>query len=265
MAPHDPSSPPIFFVHVMKTGGTTLFRNLRANYELDQLYPYRKLDIQFDGPKVDVQHHLSVPYLVGLGPERHERIRVYTGHFPLVAADLLRRKLTTVTLLRDPIERTISLLRQFMRKAPWLDPTPGPTLESSTLEEIYEQAIVFEPLIHNHQTKIFSMRSSDDPQSYMDVINVDRERLAFAKQNLAGIDVLGLTERYDEFLDDLHAWFGWDVERDARANATPASEIQPVSDALRRRIAEDNAIDLELYAYAKQLQRQSDPRKPTAD
>lgn len=256
----EPQARPIFFIHVMKTGGTTVFRNLRANYELDQLYPYRHLDIQFEGEKVDVQHHLSVPYLVGLAPERHERIRVYTGHFPLVAAELLGRPLTTITLLRDPVERTISLLRQFMRKAPWLDPTPGLTLESSSLEEIYEQPIVFEPLIHNHQTKIFSMQVSDSPKSYMDVVDVDRSRLALAKENLAAIDVVGLTECYGEFLDELRTRFGWEVERDARANATPAGEMQPVSEALRRRIANDNAIDLELYEFAQELQRKRQGR-----
>jgi Sulfotransferase family len=243
---------PVFFVHVMKTGGTTLFRNLRGNFELDELYPYRHLDIQFDGPRVDVQHHLSVPYLLGLAPERHSRIRVYTGHFPFVATELLGGPFTTVTLLRDPIERTISLLRQFRRKAPWLDPS-HPVMASHTLEEVYEQPIVFEPLIHNHQTKIFSMDASDEPQSYMDVIAVDAARLDVAKRNLASIDVLGLTERYDDFLRDIEARFGWVIEPDARANATPASEIEPVSEALRRRIAEDNPFDVELYEYARGL------------
>jgi hypothetical protein len=243
---------PIFFVHVMKTGGTTVFRNLRANYELDQLYPCRSLDIQFEGPKVDVQHHLSVPYLLGLSPERHARIRVYTGHFPFVVSDLLGGGFTTVTLLRDPVERTISLLRQFRRKAPWLDPGQ-PMMASHTLEEVYEQAIVFEPLIHDHQTKIFSMTAADGPESYMDVIEVDAARLEIAKRNLERVDIVGLTERYDLFLGQLRTSFGWDVEPDARANATPASEIQPVTDELRDRIAADNALDLEFYEFARQL------------
>jgi hypothetical protein len=252
---------PVFFIHVMKTGGTTVFRNLRANYALDELYPYRKLDIQFDGPRVDVRHHLSVPYLVGLAPERHRRIRVYTGHFPLVVTELLGGRFTTVTLLRDPVERTISLLRQFRRKAEWLDPDQ-PYMASQSVEEVYADPIVFEPLIHNHQTKIFSMRASDAPDSYMDVIDVDRSRLAIAKDNLERIDVLGLTERYDDFLDEVAARFGWDVERDARANATPADDIQPVGESLRRQIAVDNALDVELYEHAQQLLDLRRSRRP---
>lgn len=253
----------MFFVHVMKTGGTTLFRNLRENYALDELYPYRKLDIQYDGPTLNIRHHLSVSYVVGLSPERRQHIRVYTGHFPFITSELMQEELTTLTLLRDPVERTISLLRQFKRKAPWVqDPDRRPPLASKTLEEVYDHPLVFGPLVHNHQTKIFSMKPSDAPESYMDVVEVDESRLALAKHNLSQVDVVGLTERYDEFLDEVEARFGWVVERDARANATPASEIQPVSDTLRQRIAEDNALDMELYEYAKDLVDRRRDRRP---
>jgi hypothetical protein len=253
----------VFFVHVMKTGGTTLFRNLRDNYPLDQLYPYRKLDIRYDGRKLDIRHHLSVSYLLNLPPERHRQIRVYTGHFPYVTSELLEGDFTTVTILRDPIERTLSLLRQFRRKVPWVDDSaPMPPLASRTLEEVYENPFVFEPLVHNHQTKIFSMKESDEPESYMDVINVDRARLELAKENLAKIDVLGVTERFDDFLDDVSARFGWELDRDARANATPSDDIEPVSAALLRRIADDNALDIELHEHAKQLQEQRRNRRP---
>jgi len=253
-AQHAPSAPPVFFVHVMKTGGTTLFRHLRENYALDELYPSRELDIRFDGPRLDIRHHFSVSYLLGIPEERRRRIRVYTGHFPYVARELLGGDFVTVTILRDPIERTISLLRQFRRTVPWVDDPDRPRpMASRSLEEVYAHPPVFDQLVHNHQTKIFSMRESDQPESYMDVIDVDEARLALAKANLAKVDIVGLTERYGEFLDDISARFGWEVERDARSNATPASEILSVSESLRRQIAEDNAIDVEFYEYATRL------------
>ena len=49
------------------------------------------------------------------------------------------------------------------------------------LEEYYEQPDVFERLVHNHQTKIFSMTLDDDPTGYLQVIDVDAERLERAK------------------------------------------------------------------------------------
>lgn len=245
---------PILFVHVMKTGGTTVMRNLRETYSLDEIYPYRALDIRYDEGRLEIERHLSLPYLLSLSEERRRRIKVYTGHFPYVVRELLGGPLVAATILRDPVERTLSLLRQFRRKAPWMgEPGLRSPLTELTLEEVYEQPLVFEPLVHNHMTKIFSMTVDDDPQTYMDVIDVDEHRLERAKANLGEVEVLGLIERYDEFLDEVEARFGWQIVRGARKNATPASEIGPVDPALRRRIAEDNALDMELYEHAREL------------
>ena len=70
------------------------------------------------------------------------------------------------------------------------------------------------------------------------------------------IDVFGLQERFDEFCADISIRFGWDLGVPRFANRTQRA---PVSDALRKRIAEDNAFDRELYDFARQLweQRQS--------
>ena len=253
--PNDaPREPPVFFIHVMKTGGTTLFRHLRENYPLDELYPYSKLDIRFDGPRLDVRHHLSISYLKTIPQERRRHIRVYTGHFPFAAVEAMGDRFTTMTILRDPVDRTVSLLRQFRRKVPWI-PEGGrePTLARHTLEEVYDYPTVFEPLVHDHQTKIFSMQPADAPESYMDVMAVDQERLEIAKANLASVDLLGVTDRYDDFLDLVEARFGWQVEREARANATPPEDNEPVDPALLERIRQDNALDIELFEYARHL------------
>jgi len=246
------SAPVMFFVHVMKTGGTTVFRYLRENFELDELYPYRPLDIRFVGDEVDITHHLRVPYLLSLSDERRRRIRAYAGHFPLVAADLLRIDLLTVTLLRDPIERTISLLHQLTRGTAWLDPSGRAPLALS-LEEAYEHPAVFEPLIHDHQTKVFSMTADDHPETYRDVIAIDDARLASAVSNLEQIGVLGVTEQYDAFLDALGSRTGWHLPRGLQKNTAPAESSVTVSESFRRRIAHDNAIDVELYARAVDL------------
>lgn len=244
---------PAFFIHVMKTGGTTLFRHLEENFALDELYPDRELDIRYDGSKAVVFRQFTISYLRQLPEERRRRIRVYTGHFPYVAAQILGGDPMTLTILREPVERTISLLHQFRRNAPWMDPNRRPPSASRRLEEVYEDPRVYGPLVHDHQTKIFSMTIADDPTGYMQVIDVDDARLALAKENLARVDVVGLTERYGDFLDALHARFSWRVEHGERVNATPSESAQPVSESFRRRIARDNAIDIELYEHAKGL------------
>jgi hypothetical protein len=239
----------------MKTAGRTLVRHFRGNFELDELYPYGKLDIRYNGDTVDIRHHLEVGCLLRLPEERVRRIRVYSGHYPYVASELLAGEFIRLTVLRDPVERTISLLRQVRRKDSWADPNLrlAAHMEGIPLEQVYEHPSVYEPLVLNHQTKIFSMTSDDRLDTYMDVIDVDDKRLAIAKENLAKVDFIGLTEQYDEFLDELADDTGWAILPHLRKNETPPDHVTPVNEALRRRIAADNAIDIEFYEYAKEL------------
>jgi hypothetical protein len=151
--------------------------------------------------------------------------------------------------LRHPVDRAISVLKQFKRLTE--------RFQSSTLDEIYEDEYVFRHFVHNHQTKIFSLTREDNPRAFLRAIDVDEHRLADAKVNLATVDVIGLNERYGDFVGDLRSRFGWwpsGLKSPARTNVS--SEPWAVSEALRNQIALDNALDLEFYDYARQLVEQ---------
>jgi hypothetical protein len=228
-----------FFVHVMRTGGTTLEQQVRRSFPREQVYP----DPDIDFPNGDVMHHLDVSYLLGLPVERLETIRFFYGHFPYVVTEMAANDLTTFTVLRDPVDRTLSLLRVMRDQRPgWHD---------RTLDEIYDDVHMFPRLIHNHQTKMFSMMRHDQPRSYRDEIVIDAARLEVAKQHLARVDLIGFTEHFGEFLATLSDRFGWRLSDAARMNAA-AESCDDESD-LRARVAADNAIDLEFYEYARTL------------
>src|SRR6476469_3479642 len=91
----------------MRTGGMTFLHHLRQNFAADEVYPDRDLDF----PDDDILEHLQLSHLLSLSPERRARIRVYSGHLPYMTIELLGRSPVTLTLLRDPVDRTISLLR----------------------------------------------------------------------------------------------------------------------------------------------------------
>jgi hypothetical protein len=232
------------FIHVMKTGGTTLVQHLREHVPPDELYPHPELDMSLDPTKRITLRHLTLSYLRALPEDRRRRLRVYSGHFPYVASEVVGDDVVTLTLLREPVARTVSLLRQWSRNRPEQD---------LSLEDVYDLPLVYDRLVHDHQTKIFSMTVDDDPRGYMQVDEVDRDRLDRAKANLEKVDLVGLTEGYDDFLDLVTERFGWQIRRGVRWNAAaPEGEREP-SEALLARIAEDNALDAELYAHARAL------------
>jgi hypothetical protein len=229
-----------FFIHVMKTAGSSFGWHIRKNYEPDEVYPNGRLDSDMTFGK------FRIDYLTKLSKERRARIRVYDGHFPFVAAQLLGMELVILTIRRDPVERTISYLKQCKRQ--------DEQHRSLALEEIYEDPFVFSALIHNHQTKLFAMTRLDlNPLGYFDVIEIDDRRLAMAKANLERVDVLGLQEHFPKFLDELAQRYGWRFEAVPDLNVSGASKI---SRPFRRRIAQDNAADVAFYDHARRLWQQ---------
>lgn len=234
----------------MKTGGTALTTNVAKNFTVDEVYPHPVLDLADFGSDNVRFRITTIDYLRSLPEERRETIRLYAHHFPFVACELLGGGFHTMTILRDPVDRTVSLLRQFQRAETSM--TCEDLSGEIALEEIYERPNVYEPFVHNHQTKIFSMTVADHPMGYLQTIDVDTARLAVAKRNLEAVDVVGLTERHADFVEALAERFGWRLKREARGNAAPGGPPE-VARSFRRRIAADNAIDMQFYEFARQL------------
>jgi hypothetical protein len=228
-----------FFIHVMKTAGTTFARFMRRNFERSVVYP---------GPKDTDRHYAyyHVDRLCGISAGRMERLRVINGHFPYVASELVPGPFTRITILRDPIERTISHLKHAKREREHL--------ADATLDEVYEDPFLFPTVLHNYQAKVFAFTAEDDVTTSLAVLDVDDERLKIAKSHLDRIDLLGLQERLPEFMEHVERRYGWSREDVPRANVS--TEDWTVSPALRRRIIEDNTADQEFYEYGRELYRE---------
>ena len=139
----------------MKTGGTSFAFQLQRHFDSNEVYPSKGAD---RGDEADIAGYVSVSRLLRLSPERRAAIRVYTGHFPFVVSELLDLDLVTLTLLRDPVERTISVLKHFKRLSR--------RYHSHALDDIYEDPFVFADFIENHQTRMFSVTADDKPEAF---------------------------------------------------------------------------------------------------
>jgi hypothetical protein len=220
-----------FFLHLQKTAGTALWRRLQHQFPPEAVYPGPD-----DGRPPETV--LSVPHLVARWRLRHDEIRIVTGHFPLCTTELLDAPFTTLTLLRDPVERTLSYLRHHREQTP----ADG----DRSLDEIYSDPVRFE-LLHNHMVKMLSLDAAEMTDGALTHIEFTADRLERAKQRLREIDVLGFQEHFEEFCEELTGRFGWDLGRKVFMNRTAPVEVP---DALRERITSDNALDVQLYDFA---------------
>jgi len=232
-----------FFVHMQKTAGTALRLRLMRHFGELAVYPTKRVD------GVDrVKLVLSIDFLRERMAARGDQIVVVTGHFPLCTTTLLEGPFETLTLLREPVERTLSYLRHHRENEP--------ADREKDLEQIYEDPFRFHGFVHNHMTKMLSLRPGEMSDGMLTRVEFTREHLERAKEALAGIDAVGLQEDYDGFCEELETRFGWDLGPSAVVNS---SSPAPVSEAFRARIAHDNELDVELYEFARGLvsERQS--------
>ena len=224
-----------FFLHLQKTGGTALFQRLRESFGPSAVYPT-------PDDQGNVAAVIEVAHLAERFRTHRDDIRVVTGHFPLCVVDGLGAPFSTFTVLRDPVERTLSLLRR--RRA------ADARFQGCDLREIYEDAGLRD-IIRNHMVKMLSLTVEEMGAAPLtQSVAFDDARLDRAKRNLEGIDVVGLQERFDDFCAELEARFGWDLGPPRFANRTAH---RPAPDGLREQITADNEMDAELYRHAVRL------------
>jgi hypothetical protein len=230
------AGPRFFFVHLQKTGGTALFQRLRESFGASAVYP---LPEDTSGPTavLDVGHLAEQMRVHG------DDIQVVTGHFPLCLVEVLDGPFTTFTVLRDPVERTLSLLRRRQMA--------DERFRGQELADIYADPAL-QAIIRNHMVKMLSLTPDEMTATpLMAPVHFDVGRLERAKHNLAErIDLFGLQTELEAFCGELEARFGWDLGPPRFANRTPP---QPVAQELRDRIAVDNAMDADLYEFARRL------------
>jgi hypothetical protein len=283
MAPADKRK--LLFIHIMKTGGTSFSELVCCNFPPDARYPDACLPSEAHLMNF-MEAYMYVPRFISDVNRLGDQLHMVRGHVPYAVRALLEGHYEALTILRDPVERTVSHLkhcRKFHKEH-----------QNMELEKIYELPWFKASFFQNYQTKIFSMspeeamaRSAfpDDsptllsPEEMKDnptlskqtiafqekfparfslelfspstgVIHIDDKRLATAKNNLSAVELVGITERYDQFLIELRDRYDWQLQSMTMRNV---SKVEVISPEFRKRIALDNAADMELYEYATSL------------
>jgi hypothetical protein len=88
----------LYFLHIPKTAGTSVTKWLTDRFDQGSICPAKNWD-----------------QLVMIDPQELATYRLFAGHFGIDLEPFLQRRITAVTLLRDPLKRTISHYRHVRR------------------------------------------------------------------------------------------------------------------------------------------------------
>jgi hypothetical protein len=235
----DPAGERYFFVHLQKTAGTTMRMRLARYFGAEAVYPNGREEAK------DVFYVIaSVDHLLQRLRVRGHEVRVIAGHYPLCTLDLLEGEYRTFTILREPVARTLSYLSHHRQNTP--------EDRHKSLEEIYDDPFRFHGLAHNHMTKMFSLTTEEMSDDMLTRVEFTPERVERAKENLGGVEMVGVQDRFEEFCGELNERFGWRLG-DQPTFANTGGEPIEVPDSFRKRIIEDQAADIELYEFAVDL------------
>jgi hypothetical protein len=222
----------LIFLHIPKTGGSTLSKILAHHYS-------PAVTVTLDTP--------GVAQFKTLSGEERGRYRLIQGHLYFGLHRLIPRASTYITLLRNPIDRTLSFY-YYARSTPGHYLYRLLTTERLDLKTLLVRNLTSE--LSNDQTRFLAGDEWEDPQQA-----VTRGALERAKVNLRShFCMVGLQEQFDASLLLLRRAFGWDLPFYLKDNVTKVKPPDPSLDVETRRLIEDaNSLDLELYQYARSL------------
>jgi hypothetical protein len=257
----EPTTRPVCFLHTMKTGGTALSRVL---VELAGPWPYLT--------------ELMVDHLVTLPRRLLEQAMLVSGHLPFEVVDLLPEGVTLCTIVRDPVERTLSHhahinsilvsrgqppvgIEEFVTSAAY-----GPLWQDYQARQLVHRVGIAEawrtysPVERAAARGISGLDAAYPLQSLFDSTPLEvrgNELRDTALEHLERIDVVGTTDHLEDVVARIAA--GWDRPAPVSVPRTRVSSSRvaerDLSPALVRTIRDATTADAVLYERADALAR----------
>jgi len=238
----------VIFLHVGKTGGSTLQRILYRHFPVsDRLLVKASPRIPGRPARED-----TLRVFASLSPHEQARPGLIEGHLIYGIHELIPRPSTYITLLRDPIALTISQYGYVCRTP--THPLHADATRLGSLDAYVRSGLSLET--DNSQTRAIS---GDITAPFA---GCSADMLERAKDHLrTSFSLAGLTEAFDASLAVLQGVFGWSKLWYSPVNAAPRPPA-PVAPSTQRFLEAQNRFDLELHAWAGDRLREqvaSDP------
>ena len=226
----------VIFLHIPRTGGTTLQRIPERNYGRDRILTF-----------YDFERSAGVERFARLPEPERAKYKFIKGHLYFGFHRFVPGDSAYATFLREPIARASSFYRYACTHS-----------DHYLYRSINEERLSLEALLEREETsELFNLQTRmiagcvNDPRT-----SVDRAALERAKENLrTHFCFVGLTEAFDASLLLLARTLGWRMPFYVRRNASGKERrLNNVGDEqINGLLREANALDLELYAFAQEL------------
>ena len=226
---------PLRFLHIPKTAGSTL------SYILNRIYKNEKC-FSFTGDA-----DLDTKRFYTLSEYDRENVGLFVGHAPIITGISQADNATTITFLRDPVERVKSFCQHVSEgKSPYLIHQFPP--DNFNLDKLLNSGIL--ELSNFQAMTLVNQRNKDAPVSINNMSVIEAEEVAI--DNLFNkIECYGLQEYFDESLIYLSLSLGWKMPFYISKNKKNNSKLIEFKEHHIKRIEELNNIDIEVYKLAR--------------
>ncbi len=212
----------LLFLHIGRTAGTTLSSIVSRQFPAAYRYSFDSADMQ-----------RSIETFASLPLQERAKIRLLSGHFPYGLHELVPGPATYITMLRDPVDRILSIYSYMkIRK----DHRLHSQVHSLSLKEFLRSRLTTE--VDNGQVRSIA-NALDIPYG---ALNPDT--LTLAQQHLDSFAVCGLTEHFDETIIMLRRRFAW-----RRLTYAPKNAISRIS---RSQLDREELLMVEAHAVMDQ-------------
>ncbi|CAH1245541.1 HS6ST1 [Branchiostoma lanceolatum] len=264
----------IVFLHMQKTGGTSFGRQLVTNMDLERPCQCRRGQkrCQCYRPGTDrdiwLFSRFSTGWSCGLHADWTELKDCVPDMMDKKEKQPKKRRYFYITMLREPVARYLSEWRHVQRGATWKTSRhmcDGKMPSEKELPSCFDDNWVGVGLdeftdcpwnlANNRQTRMLADLSLVGCYNTSRVSQEQRNRilLGSAKTNLRRMAFFGLTEfqKKSQYMFERTFKLKF-IEPFEQVNGTTAGRT-PISEDKKRKVVELNALDIELYDYAKDL------------
>ncbi|WP_321891849.1 hypothetical protein [Paraburkholderia tropica] len=239
------NKPPIFFLHIPKTAGTSVTALIEDNLSLADTLALREIRDAYYGDTLDYGALKSA--------------QAVCGHIPLSISALMAETVKTVVFLRSPAELSFSMFNHLKR----ISDIKRETTLCDFLKSPYAE------LILNMQTKWLSGHRIPNVPIPIDrpalnfesscgvpldelLLPADEHVLSQAKLNLARISFIGIVERMQDSMSALKDYFQFS-RNPINSPKNVGTHDKKIDSDILAELQERNALDNQLYEWGAVL------------